>query len=105
MVTAEAYLRMTNGGNIRSVRLYPTDLVNETDGRTRMGYRALFDIGESMRPEMRVFDQDHNIWARVDQNTYGRISVDELILELDGGGNAISIEPRVVSTKLERIPL
>ena len=102
LVTAEAYSRMTNGGNIRSVRLYPTDLVDETDGRTRMGYRALFDIGENMRSATRVFDQDHNIWARVDQNTYGRISVDEFIIELDTNGNAISIEARVLGIKFMR---
>ena len=105
LATAEAYSQMTNGGNIRSVRLYPTNLVDEIDGKVRMGYRALIDTGASMRSTMRVFDQDTNIWARVDQNTYGRVSVDEFVLELDAGGNAISMEPRVLGIRLMRTTL
>jgi hypothetical protein len=102
LATAEAYSHMTNGGNVRSVRLYPTDLVDKIDDKIRMGYRALFDTGASMSSAMRVFDPDLNIWAKIDQNTYGRISVDEFVLELDAGGNAISIEPRVLGIRLMR---
>ena len=105
LAVAEAYSQLTNGGKLKSVRLYPTDLVDEIDGGTRVGYRALFETGGSMREAVRVFDQDPNAWGMVDQNTYGRIGVDDFVFELDSDSNAISVEPRVLRTKLVRIQL
>lgn len=100
---AETYSQITNGGHIRSVRLYPTDLVDVIGDRRRVGYRALFDIGESNSPVMRVFDQYLNAWGQVDQNTYGKIGVDDFVFELDEDGDAVSMEPRVLGLKLMRI--
>jgi CubicO group peptidase (beta-lactamase class C family) len=102
LAVAERYSQMTKGGNLKSVRLYPTGLVEKIDGGTRVGYRALFETGRSMREGVRVFGQDLNAWGMVDQNTYGRIGVDDFVFELDAEGNAISIEPRVLRTKLMR---
>ena len=102
LAVAERYSQMTKGGNLKSVRLYPTGLVEQIEGGTRVGYRALFETGRSMREGLRVFEQDINAWGMVDDNTYGRIGVDDFVFELDAEGNAISIEPRVLRTKLMR---
>jgi hypothetical protein len=99
---AETYSQITNGGHIRSMRLYPTDLVDEMGDRTRVGYRAIFDVGVNDKPVMRVFDQYLNAWGQVDQNTYGKTGVDDIIFEFDEG-TAVSIEPRILGLKLMRI--
>jgi hypothetical protein len=102
LAVAERYSQITNGGDLKSVRLYPTGLVEQIDGGTRVGYRALFETGRSIREAVRVFGQDLNAWGMVDQNTYGRIGVDDFVFELDAEGNAISVEPRVLRAKLMR---
>jgi hypothetical protein len=102
LAVAERYSQMTKGGDLKSVRLYPTGLVEQIDGGTRVGYRAVFETGRSMREGVKVFDQV-NAWGTVDQNTYGRIGADDFVFKLDAGGNAISVEPRVLRTKFTRI--
>ena len=99
---AETYSQITGGGHIRSVRLYPTNLVDEIDDGFRVGYRMLFDAEASERQVVRVFDQYLSAWGQVDQTTYGRIGVDDIVFELDGEGNAVSIDPRFLSVKLMR---
>lgn len=42
LAVAERYSQMTNGGDLKSLRLYPTGLVEQIDGGARVGYRALF---------------------------------------------------------------
>jgi hypothetical protein len=101
LAVAERYSQMTNGGDLKSLRLCPTGLVEQIDGGTRVGYRALFETGRSMREGARVFNQA-SAWGMVDQITYGMIGVDDFVFELDAEGNAISIEPRVLRTKLMR---
>jgi hypothetical protein len=104
LAVAERYSQMTNGGDLKSLRLYPTGLVEQVDGGARVGYRALFETGRSMREGVRVFDQA-SAWGMVDQITYGMIGVDDFVFELDAEGNAISIEPRVLRTKLMKSEL
>jgi hypothetical protein len=96
----EMYSQITGGGHVRSLRLYPTDLVDQIDSGTRVGYRILFDVGASERPVRRVFDHSFGAWGQVDQTTYGRTGVDDVVVEFDREGNAVSIEPRVLDVKL-----
>jgi hypothetical protein len=96
----ETYSQITGGGHVRSVRLYPTDLVDHVDNKTRVGYRILFDVRGSEMLVRRVFDQSLNAWGQVDQNTYGKTGVDDVVVEFDGEGSAISIQPRVLGVKL-----
>jgi hypothetical protein len=96
----QTYSQITGGGHVRSVRLYPTDLVDHIDDKTRVGYRILFDVGGSERPVKRVFDQSLNAWGQVDQITYGKTGVDDVVVEFDGDGHAVSIEPRVLGLRL-----
>lgn len=102
LAVAEAYSQMTNGGNLKSLRLYPTNLVDEINGRLRVGYRAAFEIGRSMIEAVRVFDQELSAWSGIDQNTYGRVGVDDFVFELGKEGSASFVEPRVLRAKLVR---
>jgi hypothetical protein len=96
----EAYSQITNGGHVRSVRLYPTDLVDQLGEDIRVGYRILFDVATGEKTATRVFDQSLNSWSRIDQVTYGKTGVDDVVLEFDEDGNAVSIEARVLGVKL-----
>ena len=99
---AETYAQMTGGGHIRSVRLFPTDLTERTGGWTRAGHRILFDTETTMESAFRIFNQDFKAWGQVDQSTYGKTGVDEVVVEFDAEGNAVSIEARVLGVGLVR---
>jgi hypothetical protein len=96
----EKYSQITGGGHVRSVRLFPTDLVEKIGNRTRVEYRILFDIETKKGPSIRIFDQDFTAWGQVDQNTYGKTGVDDVVVEFDAEGTAVSIEPRVLGVTL-----
>jgi hypothetical protein len=63
-------------------------------------YRILFDIETKKGPSSRIFDQDFTAWGQVDQNTYGKTGVDDVVVEFDAEGTAVSIEPRVLGVTL-----
>ncbi|KAE9373571.1 beta-lactamase/transpeptidase-like protein [Stipitochalara longipes BDJ] len=96
----ETYSHITAGGHVRSVRLFPTDLVENIGGRTRVGYRILFDIETKMGPSTRIFNQDSKAWGQVDQATYGKTGVDDVVVEFEAEGSAVSIELRVLGVRL-----
>jgi hypothetical protein len=96
----ETYSQITNGGHVRSVRLYPTDLVDQLGEEIRVGYRILFDVATGEKPGTRVFDQSLNSWSQIDQITYGKTGVDDIVLEFDVDRNAVSIMARVLGVKL-----
>jgi hypothetical protein len=96
----ETYSQITNGGHVRSVRLYPTDLDDHIGEEIRVGYRVLFDVSTGENPGTKVFDQSLNSWGQIDQVTYGKTGVDDVVLEFDEDGSAVSIEARVLGVKL-----
>jgi hypothetical protein len=96
----ETYSQITNGGHVRSVRLYPTDLEDHIGEEIRVGYRVLFDVSTGEKPGARVFDQSLNSWGQIDQVTYGKTGVDDVVLEFDEDGSAVSIEACVLGVKL-----
>jgi hypothetical protein len=51
-----------------------------------VAYRAIFDAEASTASTARLFDQDLNAWAKVDQITYGGIGVDDFVFTLDTKG-------------------
>ena len=97
---AEMYAQLSGGGHIRSVRLLPTDLTENIGGWTRVGYRILFDTETRKESAFRIFSQDFKAWGQVDQSTYGKTGVDDVVVQFDADGNAISIDPRFLGLKL-----
>ena len=87
------------GGKV-SARLYPTGLKSR-DG-TLMGWRAVYEL--LPRPaDPGAFGVNCYSWAMVEPVIYGAVGVDEFLFSLcPGGQGAVSVEPRVLRTKLER---
>lgn len=87
------------GGKV-SARLYPTGLKSR-DG-TLMGWRAVYEL--LPRPgDPGAFGVDCYSWAMMEPVIYGAVGVDEFLFSLSPGGQgAVSVEPRVLRTKLER---
>lgn len=102
LALVETYAQLTGGGTVRSVRLVPTDLGEGTGDGTKVGYRILFDVIGNEGTATRIFNQNFEIWSNVDDITYGKTGVDDVVVEFDGDGNAVSIEPRVLGVQLLR---
>ncbi|KAK4952215.1 hypothetical protein LTR66_010736 [Elasticomyces elasticus] len=103
MMTAQTYSDATNGGQIRSVRLYPTDLMKETCFGSRVAYRAIFDVVADATQIERVFDQDSNTWATTDQVMYENVAVGNFVFDLDMNGASLSVEPRVLNITFQKV--
>jgi CubicO group peptidase (beta-lactamase class C family) len=87
------------GGGV-SIRLYPTGLMS-SDG-TKAAWRAVYEVlPEPSDPG--AFSQNCVTWVTVDSVIYGAVGADEFLFNLStGGGSAVSIEPRVLRTELQR---
>lgn len=91
---AREYADSTKGGKVTSMRLYPSNIRNETVA----SYRAIIATQPyGNRTEVpRIFDDAASQWGKIDQLMYGNIAVDDFIFHLDEEGVAQSVEARVM---------
>lgn len=108
--SGQAYSDATNGGQIKSIRLYPTGLRSQkgaasgTTARTLVSYRALFEVVDpDADPDVpRIFDPNAGVWGEVDNLVYGTVAVDDFLFHLDQYGDTVAVEPRVVRQVLRK---
>ena len=100
--TAQAYASATKGGEITSVRLYPTDLVEKHCSGSRVGYRAVFESAVAEMTVPRVIKPSLTTWAKVDQAMYGNVGADDFVFEFDAQGTAVTVESRVLRVILKK---
>ncbi|PNY27564.1 Uncharacterized protein TCAP_02521 [Tolypocladium capitatum] len=100
---AQAYADATRGGDIESIRLYPTGLLHSPGGE--VAFRAIL---QTLPPGYdasipRIMDPGANQWSAVDQLAYGEVAVDDFVFRLDGQGRAVAVEPRVLRQTFHRV--
>ncbi|OTA01294.1 beta-lactamase-like protein [Trichoderma parareesei] len=103
IAAGQAYANATRGGQIQSVRLFPSGLQT----RSRAAYRAIFqrvlpDDDASVR---KVFDPAAGTWGMPDQLMYGGIAVDEFVFHVDAGKRSAAVEPRVLRAVYKRLEM
>jgi hypothetical protein len=103
LATAEMYAQATNGGSVKLVRICPTNLVSRAGDVVRVAFRATFDTVTDRPAAVRAFDWEDNMWGKIDQITYGKIAVDDFVIEFDADGRAVSIEQRFLGVRLFRV--
>ena len=83
-----------------SIRLYPSGL-KSTDG-TRIAWRAVYEaLPQPLDPG--AFSTNCITWGMVDSLIYGTVGWDEWLFNLNADGTqALSIEPRVLKTQLQK---
>ena len=82
-----------------SVRLYPTGLKSK-DG-SKVAWRATYEaLPEPLDPG--AFSENCQSWVLADQLIYANVGWDEWLFNLDGNGKAVSIEPRLLRTQLQK---
>jgi len=85
-----------------SVRLYPTGL-QSADG-TKVAWRAVYGLfPEQLDPG--AFSENCISWMKVDSVIYRGLGADEFLFNLEtnaDGSKAVSIEPRVLRTQLQK---
>ncbi|KAL1964886.1 hypothetical protein VTN77DRAFT_6239 [Rasamsonia byssochlamydoides] len=99
---AQQYATATGGGLVKSIRLYQTDLSQQSRKRnetTVVAYRAIFETetvstGPGQPP--RIFNPDIATWGTVDQLMYGDIALDDFDFYVDGNESATAIKPRAL---------
>ncbi|RBQ72515.1 hypothetical protein FVER14953_01795 [Fusarium verticillioides] len=89
----------TGSGNV-SMRLYPTGLQTQTDGKARLeSWRAVYEIIDASSPSSSYCAS----WFSVDSVTYGGVSIDEFVIGLSADGTAQGITISAFDTWLERV--
>ncbi|KAI7762389.1 hypothetical protein LZL87_006784 [Fusarium oxysporum] len=89
----------TGSGNV-SMRLYPTGLQTQTDGKARLeSWRAVYEIIDAASPPSPYCAS----WFGVDSVTYGGVSVDEFVIDLSADGTSQGITISAFDTRLERV--
>ncbi|KAL7757436.1 hypothetical protein ACKLNR_011963 [Fusarium oxysporum f. sp. zingiberi] len=74
----------TGSGNV-SMRLYPTGLQTQTDGKARLeSWRAVYEIIDGASPPSPYCAS----WFGVDSVTYGGVSIDEFVIDLSADGTS-----------------
>ncbi|KAL7810809.1 beta-lactamase/transpeptidase-like protein [Trichoderma gracile] len=103
IAAGQAYANATRGGQIQSVRLFPSGLQTSS----RAAYRAIF---QRVQPGAdvsvhRVFDPAAGTWSMPDQLMYGGIAVDEFMFHIDAGKRSAAVEPRVLRAVYKRLEM
>ncbi|SCN76303.1 uncharacterized protein FFB20_05231 [Fusarium fujikuroi] len=89
----------TGSGNV-SMRLYPTGLNTQADGKTKLqSWRAVYEIIDATSPSSSYCAS----WFSVDSVTYGGVSVDEFVIDISADGSSQSITISAFDTRLERV--
>ncbi|KAF5254159.1 hypothetical protein FANTH_1041 [Fusarium anthophilum] len=89
----------TGSGNV-SMRLYPTGLQTQTDGKARLeSWRAVYEIIDAASPSSSYCAS----WFGVDSVTYGGVSIDEFVIDLSANGTSEGITISAFHTRLGRI--
>ncbi|KAF5573787.1 beta-lactamase 2 [Fusarium pseudoanthophilum] len=89
----------TGSGNV-SMRLYPTGLQRQTDGKARNeSWRAVYEIIDAASPSSSYCAS----WFSVDSVTYGGVSIDEFVIDISADGTAQGIKISAFDTRLERV--
>ena len=89
----------TGSGNV-SMRLYPTGLQTQTDGKARLeSWRAVYEIIDAASPPSPYCAS----WFGVDSVTYGGVSIDEFVIDLSADGTSQGITISAFDTRLERV--
>jgi hypothetical protein len=89
----------TGSGNV-SMRLYPTGLQTQTDGKAETeSWRAVYEIIDASSPSSSYCAS----WFSVDSVTYGGVSIDEFVIGLSADGTAQGITISAFDTRLERV--
>jgi hypothetical protein len=127
LAAGQAYSDATGGGEVKSVRLYPTNLSSPSnpgqsswltsteDGNdntmtmsiTKLAFRAIFEVINEEGSVPRIFDTDASTWGAVDQLTYGNLGVDEFVFSIRGGvddGEVVAVEPMALRIALQKVP-
>lgn len=101
IAAGQAYSNATRGGEIKSLRLFPTGLRSGNQA----AYRAILDIiPYQFDPSVDfVFDPQANLWGTPDQLMYGGIAIDEFVFHLDSRGRSAAVEPRVLREAYQRL--
>lgn len=101
IAAGQAYSNATRGGEIKSLRLFPTGLRSGNQA----AYRAI--VGATpyqYDPSVDfVFDQQANIWGTPDQLMYGGVAIDDFVFHLDSMGVSAAVEPRVLREVYQRL--
>lgn len=100
IAAGQAYSNATRGGEIKSLRLFPTGLRSGNQA----AYRAIVNVTPyQYEPSVDfVFDQQANIWGTPDQLMYGGIAIDDFVFHLDSMGVSAAVEPRVLREVYQR---
>ncbi|KAF4943426.1 hypothetical protein FGADI_13415 [Fusarium gaditjirri] len=86
-------------GNV-SMRLYPTGLQKQTDGKARLeSWRAVYEIIDAASPSSSYCAS----WFSIDSVTYGGVSIDEFVIDLSADGTSQGITISAFDTRLERV--
>lgn len=103
IAAGQAYANATRGGQIQSVRLFPSGLQT----RSRAAYRAIFQrvLPDDDASVHKVFDPAAGTWGMPDQLMYGGIAVDEFVFHVDAGRRAAAVEPRVLRAVYKRLEM
>ncbi|KAF5965975.1 beta-lactamase-like protein 2 [Fusarium bulbicola] len=89
----------TGSGNV-SMRLYPTGLQTQTDGKARLeSWRAVYEIIDAASSSSSYCAS----WFAVDSVTYGGVSIDEFVIDLSADGTSQGITVSAFDTRLERV--
>ncbi|CVK91236.1 uncharacterized protein FMAN_09380 [Fusarium mangiferae] len=89
----------TGSGNV-SMRLYPTGLQTEKDGKARLeSWRAVYEIIDAASPSSSYCAS----WFSVDSVTYGGVSIDEFVIDLSADGTSQGITISAFDARLERV--
>lgn len=101
IAAGQAYSNATRGGEIKSLRLFPTGL----RGENQAAYRAIVDIiPYQYDPSVEfVFDPRASLWGTPDELMYGEIAIDDFVFHLDSQGSSAAIEPRVLREVYQRL--
>ncbi|KAL7821163.1 beta-lactamase/transpeptidase-like protein [Trichoderma aethiopicum] len=101
IAASQAYANATRGGQIQSVRLFPSGLQT----RNRTAYRAIFQrvLPDGDASVYRVFDPAAGTLGMPDQLMYGGIAVDEFVFHVDAGKHSAAVEPRVLRAVHQRL--
>ncbi|KAI1330168.1 putative penicillin-binding protein [Xylariaceae sp. FL0255] len=100
--TIENYAASTGSNPITTIRLQATNLQSHSDATLRVAYRALFEKQPPNGTHPRVLDPNATLWSAIDENMYGSISADDLVVSFDSQGYATQIEPRIIRDTLNR---
>ncbi|KAL6880768.1 beta-lactamase/transpeptidase-like protein [Trichoderma novae-zelandiae] len=104
IAAGQAYANATRGGQIQSVRLFPSGLKTSS----RAAYRAIFQrlLPTDDASVHKVFDPAAESWGMPDQLMYGGIAVDEFVFHVDAAnGSAAAVEPCVLRTVFQRLEM